>query len=160
MGLTSQHRRQLLCEARRWLGTSYDDRGADPAWSDPSAVPDTFDCSTYVCRVAIDALGYPPTLLRPDAAWLIDNLVEVAAPELGDVVGYERAEISNDPRIGYDRTWHIMLYAGNGMVIGACDANRAVVIQPIDYQPIQGRRQRRLDANRAVPFRQLAVRSN
>ena len=153
-------RRAILGAARRWLGTSYDDERGDLDWKDLSATPNRLDCSTFVCRIAMEALGSSPDAFAPDAGWLIDNLVPVMTPELGDLVAYGRAAIGAEIAMGYDRVWHVMLYAGNGMVIGACDAKRAVVIRPIDYKSIAEARRWRLVGDPEGPFRALEPRTH
>jgi cell wall-associated NlpC family hydrolase len=121
------------------LGVSYDIR-PDSAWDDLTRKPTSFDGATFVCRVAAETLGSQSDRLVPDARWLIDILVEATTPEPGDVVGYSRAATGDEVVGGQERLWHVMLYAGNGMVIGACDARRAVVVRPFDYKPVLGTR--------------------
>ena len=147
MTIANADRQAILQRAIRWIGTPYADAHTDSSWRDPTRIPRTFDCSSFVCRVAMDALGIAPDLLVARAGWLADHLASVTSPEIGDVVCYERASI------GLDRAWHVMLYAGNGMVIGACDATQAVIIRAIDYKPVRGHRWRLA----AQPFRCLEL---
>jgi hypothetical protein len=44
----------------------------------------------------MEALGHASTLFAPSASWLIDNLVEIRAPQPGDLVGYGRAAIGDE----------------------------------------------------------------
>ena len=106
-----------------------------------------------MCRVAIEALTCSADLLVPDARWLLDHLVEIATPEPGDVVGYSRAAVGDEVTDALARLWHVMLYNGNGMVIGACDARRAVVVRPIDYKPVRGARRWRYEGARSLEVR-------
>jgi cell wall-associated NlpC family hydrolase len=156
--ITPRQRVRILREARRWIGVRYDDGHTDTSWRARETSPTSFDCSTFVCRVAMEALGYGTTALAPDAGWLIEHLMPVSSPEPGDLVGYERAATPDEIGKGYDRVWHVMLYAGNGQVIGACDAKRAVVMRPIDYKPVLGPRQWRFVGHSPAPFRRLELR--
>lgn len=106
----------------------------------------------------MEALGYAPTFLAANARWLADNLAPVDSPELGDVVSYWRPAIGGETQLGHDRVWHVMLYAGNGQVIGACDTKRAVVLRAIDYKPVLGPRRWRFVGDPPAPFRRLEVR--
>jgi hypothetical protein len=127
-------------------------------WKDRLISPQAFDCSTFVCRVAIEALGFGPDSLLPDAGWLIDHLTHVDTPHIGDLVGYGRPAIGDEVAGGYDCLWHVMLYAGNGMVIGACDLKGRVVTRPIDYKPARGTRRWRYVGDPPAPFRALQLR--
>jgi len=104
----------------------------------------------------MEALG--STQLLPDAGWLIDNLIEVASPEPGDLVGYGRSGTQAERSGGYHAVWHVMLYAGSGRVIGACDLARKVVERPIDYELSLGVRQWRCVGVPPAPFRVLVRR--
>ena len=128
--IRADQRRAILCAARKWLGAP-------------------FDCAAFVCRVALDAGMVGDDLLVPDAAWLIDHLAKVDAPQIGDVIGYVR------PGAGSERLCHLMLYAGNGMVIGACDTKRRVVTRPIDYRPAQREHRWRYAGDPPAQFRAL-----
>ena len=152
MSITVVQRQAILRAARTWLGISYDSR-PDPAWDDLTHKPASFDGATFVCRVASEALEYPSEQLVPDARWLLDNLVEAATPEPGDVVGYSRAATGDKVAGARDRLCHVMLYNGNGMVIGACDARRSVVIRPFDYKPVLGPRRWRFVGARRLEAR-------
>ena len=152
MPISVPQRQAILRAARAWLGIAYDSR-PDPAWDDLGHMPTSFDGATFVCRVAAEALKQPPEQLVPDARWLIDNLVEVGTPEPGDVVGYSRAAAGDCAASGTPWLWHVMIYEGNGMVIGACDARRAVVVRPIDYKPVLGPRRWRYEGARALEVR-------
>lgn len=155
--LTRNQRQQLVRAAERLRGTPYDNRHTDEAWRNLHAPPAAFDCSTFVCRVAMEALGFWPDQLVPSAAWLLDNLVEVASPQLGDLVGYGRAAIGNE-RATYDVVWHVMMYCGVGRVIGACDIAGAVTVRSMEYEPRLANRQWR--AVEPTPFRALAIRGS
>lgn len=140
MALDAAKRMKVLARAQRWSFTAYDYSHSDPSWKDPGVVPSVFDCSTFICRVAIDALDYSPQLLGPSAAWLLDNLVKVDTPTPGDLVGYGRAPDPTEYSAGHDVIWHVMLYLGAGMVIGACDIAGEVTIRPLDYEAELGDR--------------------
>lgn len=126
-------------------------------WRDRTVTPKLFDCSTFVCRVAMEALGYASDLLAADAEWLLDHLFEVAAPAPGDVVGYGRAANAAEEAMGRAVVWHVMIYLGNGEVIGADNIAGKVVIRPIEYEAALGDRQWRfIDP---PPFRMLQLRT-
>lgn len=148
----------ILTQARRWLGTRYDYSHTDPRWSDRHATPDVFDCSTFVCRVAMDALQHGPGFLAHSARWLLDNLVETENVEPGDVVGYGRPAILDDGAIGHQIVWHVMIYVGNGQVIGACDIARGVTIRAWEYEHDLAKRRWHLIA--PPPFRTLVLRGD
>lgn len=97
-------------------------------------------------------MGHVPNLLAADARWLIENLVAIRSPQPGDVVGYQRRATVESP---HDVVWHVMLYVGNGSVIGACDVAGAVVIRPIEYETSLGSRQWKFAG--ASPFRMISV---
>ncbi len=156
MALDSGKRTKILASARRWAGTPYDEGHGDPSWRDVRSTPSALDCSTFVCRVAIDALGCAPELLAPNAGWLLDNLVEVDTPALGDLVGYGRAADPAEYLSGHEVIWHVMMYLGIGHVIGACDIAREVTTRPIEYEPELGARQWKLVDEPA--FRTLELR--
>ena len=115
-----------------------------------------FTASTFVCRVAMEVLGYWPGQLAADARWLLDNLVEVQSPQPGDLVGYGRAAIGNE-RDTRDVVWHVMIYRGVGNVIGACDIAGVVTHRPIEYEASWADRQWRLVE--LSPFRTLVERN-
>lgn len=149
-------RATILSAAKRLLGTPYDFGHDDPSWRDLRATPKSFDCSTFLCRIAMDALGVSVGRLIDSAGWLLDHLVEVRRPAPGDVVGYGRAGTTAEAAAGYDVLWHVMLYVGNGQVLGACDVAGQVVARPLDSEVSLGRRQWRLIA--APPFRLLQLK--
>ena len=121
-------RRQLLRAAERWLGLTYDHDQQDHGWRDLHATPTTFTDASFACRVAMDALGFWPHDLVADAGWLLEHLVAVASPQVGDLVGYTRTSSSN-------ALWHVMIYSGNAEVIGACDVGSRVTIRDLEYDP-------------------------
>jgi cell wall-associated NlpC family hydrolase len=141
--------------AERWRGTRYDYTHSDDTWKNIHAKPARFDCSTFVCRIAMEALGLGLGELAADAAWLLDHFVEVESPQPGDLVGYGRAAVGEecDTR---DVVWHVMLYRGTGSVIGACDIAGEVMVRPMEYTADLGDRQWRLIET--PPFRTLTVR--
>jgi len=153
--ISRTQRQQLVRAAERWRGTRYDYAHSDDAWKNLHAKPVLFDCSTFVCRVAMEALGLWPGELAADAAWLLDNLVEVESPQPGDLVGYGRVAVG-DERITRDVVWHVMLYRGTASVIGACDIAGEVTVRPMEYAADLGDRQWRLIET--PPFRALTVR--
>lgn len=142
MALDARKRRQILETARQWSGIPYDHSHGDVTWRDPS--PTMFDCSTFVCRVAVDALGYEPSTFAAGALWLLDNLVEVDEPRAGDIVGYGRAASGDEYLAGHDVVWHVMIYSGPGSVIGACDIAGEVTTRPIEYESGLGDRRWKL----------------
>jgi hypothetical protein len=147
VSLSIQQRTAILNVARSWIDVPYDDSNADAGWNDIASRPASFDCATFVCRVAMDALGVSRDRLIADARWLIDRLPAVAAPMPGDLVCYERPGARND------RVVHVMLYEGNGRVIGACDIQRRVVARAFDYKAVAtSRRWRLLDG---APYREF-----
>lgn len=152
--IARSQRQQLVRLAQKWLGTPYDDTHDDDAWKNLHTKPTTFDCSSFVCRVAMEVVGFWPGQLLADSGWLLDNLVEVESPQLGDVVGYGRPAVGEE-RETYNVVWHVMLYCGSGRVIGACDLAGAVTVRPMDYEPSWGDRQWRLAE--PPPFRALAL---
>jgi hypothetical protein len=90
---------------------------------DLDSTPRLLDGAGFVCRVAVEALGLPPAMLQSRPSWLLDNLVEVDVPGPGDVVGYRDRDDE-----------HVMLYLGNGLVIGACNVAGSVTIRSIEYE--------------------------
>lgn len=148
----------ILTEARRWLGKGYDYTHANLQWRDLHAMPDVFDCSSFVCRVAMDALHQAPNVLVQSARWLIDHLVEVDSVEPGDVVGYGRPAIPEDGAVGHQLVWHVMIYAGTGQVIGACDIAGHVTLRPWEYERDFGKRRWHVIA--PPPYRVLVVRGD
>jgi cell wall-associated NlpC family hydrolase len=155
--LSGDQRREILAAARGLLGVPYDHSHADTSWKNLSAKPRSLDCSTFVCRVAAEALRLD---LPASAASLIDQLAVVASPQPGDLVGYGRAGKRDERLAGYDALWHVMLYAGNGEVIGACDLAGAVVVRPIAYDESLGRRRWRFvldEGDAPSPYRVLEL---
>lgn len=147
-------RSRIIAQARRWVGKTYDATHADTAWRDVTDEPAVFDCSSFVCRVAIEVFGYDPERLARSASWLLDNLPEVQSPKPGDLVGYGRAATPDDGALGHQSVWHVMLYLGSGQVIGACDVAGKVTIRPLIYEFELGRRQWSLTT---PPFRLLRL---
>ena len=103
----------------------------------------------------MEALGHWPGELAADAAWLLDNLVEVGSPQPGDLVGYGRASVDDESETR-DVVWHVMLYRGTATVIGACDIAGEVTVRPLEYAADLGDRQWRLIT--PPPFRSLILR--
>lgn len=135
------------------------DAGAsDAVTRDVPDAPASLDGSTFVCRVAIEVLGTDPNAIIPEAGWLMDHLIAVEAPQIGDVVGYERPAIRGASGRRYDWLHYVMLYAGNGTVIGVCETTGRVINRPIDYRPALGARRWRLVRDPPSPFRQLRLR--
>lgn len=155
MAITSAQRRWLVDAARSYDGIRYDTGHGDLSWRSLDLNPTRFDCATFVCRVALEVIGHVPDLLAADARWLAENLVAVPSPQLGDVVGYRRRATGVESQMGHDVVWHVMLYLGNGSVIGACDVAGAVAIRPIDYEASLGSRQWKFA--RPSPFRMISV---
>jgi cell wall-associated NlpC family hydrolase len=139
--MTGAERSTLLEVAYGLVGTPYDYGHDGTEWKDLSRPPNALDCSTYVCRVAAEAGLYRPGLLAPDAAWLLDHLVETPSPSVGDIVGYGRRALPGTNETFRDFVWHVMIYAGTGLVIGACDLAGTVVIRPLEYEAAYGHRQ-------------------
>ena len=158
VALTAVQRQAILRAARRRLEIPYDWTHGDVSWRNLSATPRALDCSSFVCRVAMEALGYTQDHLAPGAEWLIDNLIEVSSPELGDLVGYGRAATDDEFAVGHDEIWHVMIYVGNGDVIGACDIAGEVVVRPIDYEAAHGPRRWTRGEDPNGPYRALEVR--
>lgn len=151
--MTPEMRSKIVESAMRLRDVPYDDTHDSDGWRDLSHRPRALDCSTFVCRVAADAGLYRPGLLAEDAAWLLDCLEEVPSPSVGDLVGYGRQSL---PREQYrDVVWHVMLYAGNSTVIGACDVAGRVVQRPLEYERELASRQWRLIASPS--FRALRI---
>lgn len=119
----------------------YDDVHDAQAWKDLAARPRALDCSTFVCRVAADARLFRPGLLAPDAGWLLDYFAEIPEPSVGDLVGYGRPARRHASERYRSVAWHVMIYAGNGDVIGACDIARRVIVRPMLYERSLGVRQ-------------------
>jgi hypothetical protein len=73
--------------------------------------------------------------------WLIDTLPATSLPQPGDIVCYQRLALPNEP--AHRGRWrnHVMLYLGNGNVIGACDIEGRVATRPVDYESSLGARQ-------------------
>jgi len=120
--VTRSQRQQLVRVADKLRGTPYDDSHAADGWKNLHQKPTAFDCSTFVCRVAMEVLGYDH--LAADVGWHLDHLIEVDSPQPGDLVGYGRAAISGEATTR-DVVWHVMFYAGVGAAIGACDTLRS-----------------------------------
>jgi len=148
-------RSNILQAALRLRGVTYDDSHDGEPWKDLAARSTTLDCSAFVCRVAAEAGIYAPGALIADAAWLLDHLVEVASPSVGDIVGYGRAAIDESNERHHDVVWHVMIYAGNAQVVGACDLAGRVVVRPLEYEPEHG--DRRWHLIEAPAFRALRL---
>lgn len=133
--LASRKRMRILEVARSWLSVPYDHDHLDASWQE--TVPAAFDCATFICRVAAEALGDAASTFQANSAWLLDNLVVSESPIPGDVVGYERVR----PEARDAAEHHLMLYAGSGRVIGACDIAGCVTIRSIDYEATLNERQ-------------------
>lgn len=131
--MTPEMRSKIIEAAMQLRDVLYDGAHDPDAWRDLSRRPRALDGSTFVCRVAADAGLFRPGLLAEDAGWLLDCLAEVPSPSVGDVVGYGRRALPREPY--RDLVWHVMLYAGNGMVVGACDVAGRVVQRPLEYEP-------------------------
>lgn len=155
--LSRPQRRQVLNVARSLLGIAYDDSHVDASWRDLERKPRALDCSTFVCRVALEALGLD---LPPAAATLIDQLAMVDSPQPGDLVAYWRGGNPVEMLGGYDVVFHVALYVGNGHVIGACDVARAVVQRAIGYEEALGPRRWQFVGDRVEPspYRRLERR--
>lgn len=133
-------RSKIIVAARRWIGRKYDFSHADMAWRDLTVEPEVFDCSAFVCRVAMEAFGYTNDRVERSASWLLDNLCETKTVAPGDVVGYGREALRSDGALGHQIVWHVMLYIGSGHVIGACDITGRVAIRPMTYEDKLGPR--------------------
>jgi len=103
----------------------------------------------------MEALGYGPETLVSDARWLIDHLTMVESPGLGDLVCYGREPSVYGVTDDVEPRWNVMLYVGNGLVIGACDIAGAVTSRPIDY----GAQRWRLIDDPVSPFRTLKLQT-
>jgi hypothetical protein len=110
-GLSIEQRRDVLEVARRCVGISWHRRYDGDA--------------DFLRYVAIAALGDSGRELVADARWLFDHLQGVRSPDVGDVVGFSCCccEPANS---------RVMLYAGNGSVIGVVRETGVVTSQPID----------------------------
>lgn len=157
LSFTIVQRQAILRAARQLVGMGYDDTHGETTWKDLTEKPRVLDCSTFVCRVAMEALGYGATDLAADAGWLLDRLIEISTPEPGDLVGYGRRATRAERQqfVDHGVLWHVMLYAGNGTVIGACDVAGAVVVRPIIYEEELGHRQWKWVGRSVAAFRIL-----
>jgi cell wall-associated NlpC family hydrolase len=158
--------RRRIVAAAEWLqGVPYDESHSDGSWRNLYAPPALLDCSTFVVRVACEALGYDVGMLAPDAKWLLKNLAYVkgAGPEPGDIVGYHRnATPAEQELVAGPRVWHVMIFVGSGTVVGACDLAGVVVKRPIAYEEHwRGRRWIRRATQRSplAPYRRLELRT-
>ena len=86
----------------------------------------------------MEALHIPRDRLIADPRWLIDALAVVVSPMPGDVVCYERTPSDLGASLP-ERVWHLMLYEGNGRVIGACDVQRRVIVRAFDFKAVARR---------------------
>jgi hypothetical protein len=99
------------------------------------------DCASFVCWVAAAVLGHTCAALVADARWLIDALPTITFPLPGDIVCYQRRVLLNEaPHRGLQRN-HVMMYVGNGQVVGACDVAGRIIARPLDYESNLGPRQ-------------------
>jgi len=164
--------RRRIVAAAEWLQrVPYDYSHSDDSWQNLYAPPASLDCSSFVCRVACEALGYSVGTLGTDANWLLDNLAHVTGgvPEPGDIVGYYRKAMTSMERlIAGPRVWHVMMFVGRDRitgrdtVVGACDLAGRVEVRPIVYEQHWGaRRWRRIGEgiDPPAPFRRLALRT-
>ena len=151
--MSPEHRSKIIEAALRLRGVPYDDGHDGVAWKDLGSRPLVLDCSTFVCRVAADAGLFRPGLLAADAAWLLDYFVEVSSPSVGDLVGYGRRALTSERH--RDVVRHVMVYAGNATVVGACDVAGHVVVRPIEYEAKLAARRWNLIST--PPFRALRV---
>jgi len=136
-------RRRIVATALRLRGIPYDHSHGDHSWKKLSVRPSSLDCSAFVARVSCKALGYDVGTLAADAKWLMKNLANVEGdrPELGDIVGYCRnATPAEQQLVAGPLMRHVMIYVGNGVVVGACDIAGGVVSRPIAYEPRLGAR--------------------
>lgn len=143
-------RSKIVAVARRWIGKAYDHDHTDHGWRNPGIEPNKLDDATFICRVLVEARGYDAGILIPDARWLIENLVDVAAPQVGDLVAYGRPAAQRSDC--YSVEWHTMIYAGVASVIGACDIAGAVIMRSIEYESCFGWR-----LLEAAPFHSLTL---
>lgn len=147
--MTGEERTRVLDAARDLVGTPFDFEHDAEAWKDLSTSPTSLDSTAFVCRVAAEAGLYRTGLLVPDATWLLDHFVATQSPSLGDIVGYMRRSTADEVEL------HLMIYAGTGHVIGACDLSREVTIRPLEYEEAYG--DRRWHLLQSPPFRVLHV---
>jgi hypothetical protein len=158
MNLTDT-RRVLVSAAKALQGIRYDHTHRDETWKNLETRPRALDCSTFVCRLAYEALAIAPGILTASAEWLLDHLVPVEQPLPGDIVGYYR-EANVVERLRSGRlAWHVMLAVGAGEVIGACDLASRVVVRPMVYEGGRTDRWRLIDdlIDPAVAFRRLEL---
>jgi hypothetical protein len=152
-------RRIVVSAARTLQGVRYDHTHRDQTWKNLEMRPRALDCSTFVCRLAYQALAIAPGTLAADAEWLLDHLAPVESPLPGDIVGYYR-EANVRERLGSARlAWHVMLAVGGGEVVGACDLANRVVARPMVYDGDRTDRWRLIDEliDPAVAFRRLEL---
>jgi len=161
--LDADARRRIVSAAWRLQGVPYDRTHGDVSWTRLRRRPASLDCSTFVVRVACEALGYDVGDLAADAGWLLDRLAHVdgPTPSPGDVVGYCRKAATKAERLGGPLVWHVMIFVGRGAVVGACDLEGCVVARPIDYEPWRPRRWWRIEEPVVppAPFRRLELRT-
>lgn len=158
--LTNVQRRAVVDVAQRLVGIPYDHDHDGESWRDLRKRPAALDCSSFVCRVACEALQIPASALAPSAEWLLDSLPIAESPLPGDVVGYWRAALRAERVHGRSIVWHVMIYAGNGGVIGACNIAGTVTKRAIEYEPQLGPARWRLidhEIEPAQPFRSLRI---
>jgi hypothetical protein len=130
--ITRSQRQQLVRGAERWRGTSYDFAHSDNLGESPR---DTDDVRLLHDRVP-SRDGSPRVLARGVGgrrAVVVNNLVEIPSPQPGDLVGCGRPAVG-DKRESYDVVWHVMLYAGNGCVLGACEVTGKVTTRSMEYE--------------------------
>ena len=181
--LDADARRRIVEAARRLCGVPYDAGHRNKSWRNLAARPTALDCSGLVCRVACEALGHSVGTLAQDAEWLLDHLVIVDQPEMGDLVGYYR-DVTKEDGVGDYRwpngadlvaanfgddekpppLWHVMIFVGSGTVVGACDLADAVTERALLYDT-----ESRWDVRRwrliaapvvpSAPYRRLQLRS-
>ena len=138
MAIDDHARGRILRAARKLRGRPYDHDRSDDTWQDITVEPATFTCSTFVCRVGMEALGHAPDFFAHEARWLLDELHVVDAPKPGDLVGYCRLPDHAERRRGHDLVWHVMIYLGNGDVIGDCDLAGEVTVRALEYEDHHG----------------------
>lgn len=153
--MTPDKRSKIIEAAMRLREIPYDDAHDRQAWRDLTARPRALDGSAFVCRVVADAGLYRPGLLTPEATWLLDYFEEIPEPSVGDLVGYARLAPGRASARFRDVACQVMIYAGNGDVVGACDIARRVVVRRMEYERNLGSREWKLIE--PSPFRALRV---